>query len=302
VQLSGLRSRGRLLALASSAVAVLVAVAVVGCGGPGTEADGSSSPESPASTTSAPATSTAPVDQGAVLTEVEAAAAAAGGSIRVAVLDAEGRPLVAGPDSGTPTYTASLVKVLVVARLLALDAAGSVALGGEDLDRMQRAIVASDDDAMSVLWDRYDGAQLVRDAAATAGLTGTGPPAVPGQWGRTTTTAADVATFLASLGDILDDADATTLLGWMRSASGTAADGFDQRFGLLAPGNDGIAVKQGWMCCEGDRRQLHSAGVLGDGRVVVLLGDFPSATSYAAAATALDSGAAAVLRGISAAG
>nr|WP_275586434.1 serine hydrolase [Geodermatophilus normandii] len=159
---------------------------------------------------------------------------------------------------------------------------------------MERAIVRSDDGAMSVLWDRHDGAALVTAAAAGAGLTATAPPAVAGEWGEATTSAADVATFLAGLATTSGSAPAAPLLGWMQTTTATAADGFDQVFGLLQ-GAAGVAAKQGWMCCVDGRRQLHSAGVLPDGRVVVLLGDFPTSTSWARARSALDAAAVAVL-------
>ena len=127
---------------------------------------------------------------------------------------------------------------------------------------MQRTVVSFEDDAMNTLWTRHDGAQLPQDIATTMLLTGTSPPATAGQRGQTTTTAADVATFLTAVEDVLDPADAATLLGWMRSATATAADGF-----------------------------------VDDGRVVVLLGDFPAATSWAQAATALDTAATATRSG-----
>ncbi|SFT56892.1 Beta-lactamase enzyme family protein [Geodermatophilus amargosae] len=247
--------------------------------------------QSPAS---APVTPPAPVDAATVLAGVDAAAAAAGGTVDVVVLDAAGRPLVAGPSSGEVRYTASLVKLLVVGRLLALDATGALELGDRDLALMERAVVRSGDGAMSVLWDRFDGAALLTAAAADTGLTATAPPVVAGEWGEATTSAADVATFLAGLAAASGSAPAALLLGWMRATTATAADGFDQVFGLLQ-GAAGVAAKQGWMCCVDGRRQLHSAGVLPDGRVVVLLGDFPVATSWARARAALDAAAVAVL-------
>jgi hypothetical protein len=127
---------------------------------------------------------------------------------------------------------------------------------------VQRTVVSFEDDAMNTLWTRHDGAQLLQDIATTMLLTGTSPRATAGQRGQTTTTAADVATFLTAVEDVLDPADAATLLGWMRSATATAADGF-----------------------------------VDDGRVVVLLGDFPAATSWAQAATALDTAATATRSG-----
>ncbi|MGY2066286.1 serine hydrolase [Blastococcus sp. SYSU DS0619] len=234
----------------------------------------------------------------AILDEVAAAGTAAGGTITAVVLAADGTPLVVGPDAGEQTYTASLVKILVVGQLLAQDAAGALTLSADDLALMERAVTASDDTAMSILWDRYDGARLVTDGAAVLGLSATAPPDVAGQWGQPWTTAADVATALAAVDDWLGPEDAATLLGWMRATSATAADGFDQQFGLLGVATEQVAAKQGWMCCVDGRRQLHSAAVLGDGRVVVLLGDFPAATSWSEASTALDRAAAAVLAGL----
>jgi hypothetical protein len=161
------------------------------------------------------------------------------------------------------------------------------------------AVEASDDDAMSTLWVEFDGADLVAAAAEESGLTGTAAPEVAGQWGESATTAADYETFLASLADHLSAAGLATLTGWMQSTTATAA-GFDQQFGLLASdsGAGTVAAKQGWMCCVDTQRQLHSAGVLADGTVVVLLGDFPTSTSWSEARAALDAAAQAVLSGL----
>ncbi|WP_138734234.1 LppW family protein [Modestobacter excelsi] len=234
----------------------------------------------------------------AVLTAAGEAAARVGGTVHVAVLDPTGAEVLTGPGARIPVLTASLVKLLVVQQLFARDAAGLLQLSPADLDRMRRAVVASDDDAMSLLWDRFDGAELVVAAAADFGLTGSDPPAQAGQWGEAVTTAADTARFLSALPDHLPADDLATLTGWMGSPTRVATDGFDQRYGLLAPAvtaATAVAVKQGWMCCIDARRQLHSAGVLADGRVVVLLGGFPTRTSWARARAALDAAAQAVV-------
>jgi hypothetical protein len=234
-------------------------------------------------------------DASAVVAELDAAAAAAGGSVSVVVLDADG-DLVLASGADEPAYTASLVKLLVVARLMQLDECGALDLTARDVGLMEAAVTSSDDDAMSRLWVEHDGDRLVTDLADELDLTSTAAPAAAGQWGQATTTAADLATFLSSLDQVLDTDDTATLLGWMRSATDTAADGFDQTFGLLSgSAGDGVAAKQGWMAGAGDSRQLHSAGVLADGTVVVLLGEFPGSTSWASAKAALDSAAAAVV-------
>ena len=83
-----------------------------------------------------------------------------------------------------------------------------------------------------------------------------------------------------------------TLLDWMRGATDVAEDGFDQRFGLLAgaAGPD-VAAKQGWACCLDGRRELHSIGVLGDGRVVVLLTHAPQDVGYPEVRAVIDEAA-----------
>jgi beta-lactamase class A len=292
-----LRRRIAFAVAAAVLAAGLLAVELVGAADPAqTTAAAAAAPTTSSPTTSRPTTSTVAVDAAALTSSVDAIAGAADGTIAVDVLDADGDELFA-TDATATTYTASLVKLVVVEQLLVDDEAGDVALTDDDLDLMARAIEASADDAMDTLWVRHDGAGLVTAAVARLGLTGTSAPAIAGQWGETTTTAADVATVLATIGDALDADDAATLLGWMRSTTATAADGFDQTYGVLGVDATGTAAKQGWMCCVDSRRQLHSAGVLADGRVVVLLGDFASGTTWSQAQAALDAAAAAVVAG-----
>ncbi len=233
------------------------------------------------------------VDVGGVLAQLDGAAAGSRGWVGAVVVDERGRTLVANADAERTVATASLVKLLVVQQLLARAADGTAVLDERTRRLMERAVTVSGDEAMSALWSRYDGEALLRDAVEAFGLTATAPPERPGQWGEATTTATDVARFLSRM-DTAPGAE--TLLGWMRSVAPTAGDGFDQRFGLFAVA-PGVAVKQGWMCCIGGRRQLHSAGVLADGRVVVVLGDAPSSTGWSALRRTLDGATAALVAG-----
>jgi hypothetical protein len=198
-----------------------------------------------------------------------------------------------GAAADRPFPTASMVKLFLVEDLLYRARAGQVALSGRDWRLLQDTIRSSDDPAASELWTRFDGPQAVRDVAARYGLTGTAPPADPSQWGETTTTARDLARFLALLPAVADLADATTLLVWMRTATPLAADGFDQRFGAFGTLPGLPAVKQGWMCCVDGVRHLHSVAVSGD-RVVVLLSEVPPSVSWDEARAALSAAAAAL--------
>ena len=197
-----------------------------------------------------------------------------------------------GAAAARPFSTASLVKLFMVEDVLHRVRAGDLRLRLGDRDLLERMITESSDPAASALWVRYDGARMVRAVARRYELTGTTPPAVRGQWGQTVTTARDLARFLSLLPVVAHPEDAATLTSWMRAATPTAADGFDQRFGLFGVG--GLpAVKQGWMCCVDGRRYLHSAGVV-RGTVVVLLAEVPQRVGYDAVRDALTAAAAPV--------
>lgn len=191
-----------------------------------------------------------------------------------------------------PFPTASMVKLFLAEDLLHRARSGAITLTPGDRAQLEVMIRSSDDPAASDFWVRFDGARMVRDVAARYGLSATSPPARWGQWGETMTTANDLAWFLVRLPVVAHPDDAALLQGWMRTATPTAADGFDQQFGAFGTLPD-AAVKQGWMCCLGGQRHLHSVGLVGE-RVVVLLSEVPSSVGWGGAKTALDAAAAAV--------
>lgn len=192
-----------------------------------------------------------------------------------------------------PFPTASMVKLYMAQDILHRARVGTIQLDGNDFALLQDMIRRSSDPAASTLWVRFGGGQMVLDVAVRFGLIGTAPPSIPGQWGQATTTARDLARFLALLPVLAHPYDAAALQVWMRTATPAAADGFDQRFGLLAAGPAFTAVKQGWMCCVGGNRHLHSVGIMGH-RIVVLLSEVPRAVGYDAARAALTAAAAAL--------
>lgn len=206
------------------------------------------------------------------------------------------RIAAAAADNGLadrPFPTASMVKLFMAEDILHRARTGRLTLTGEDFALLQVMIRRSDDPAASTLWVRHGGGRMVSDVAARYQLSGTAPPVPAGQWGRTTTTARDLARFLSLLPAVAHPADAGALLAWMRTATPLAADGFDQRFGIFGAVPGRPAVKQGWMCCAGGNRHLHSVGVIGR-RVVVLLSEVPRSVGYDVARAALGAAAAAL--------
>ncbi|HEX7302723.1 serine hydrolase [Lentzea sp.] len=198
-------------------------------------------------------------------TDISDMAAAGGASdVGIAVLDLESGQVVS-EQGDKPFYSASLSKLI-----LAVDALQQQ-LSADDQDLVHRALSVSDDNAMDVLWTRFDGMGAIGRVAAEAGLTGTHAPQDPSQWGEVVVTADDmVRLYHYILGSPVRDA----VVADLSSAQATAADGFDQAFGLL--GVTGAYAKQGWMYYLPSEVYLHSAGVLDNRYAVAVLTTNPS--------------------------
>lgn len=192
--------------------------------------------------------------------------AAAGGSsdVGLALLDLHTGQVVSA-QGDKPFYSASLSKLVV-----AFDALRQQP-SDEDRDLIRRALSASDDNAMDVLWTRFDGMGAIGRVAAEAGLTGTHAPDDPSQWGEVVITANDMVRLYEH---ILASPERDEIIAALSSATATAADGFDQAFGLL--GVTGAYAKQGWMYYLPSDVYLHSAGVVDDRYAVAVLTTSPT--------------------------
>ena len=192
--------------------------------------------------------------------------AAAGGAshVGVAILDLRTDQAVSA-QGDEPFYSASLSKLI-----LAVDALRQQP-SAEEQDLIRRALSASDDNAMDVLWTRFDGMGAIGRVAAEAGLTGTHAPDDPSQWGEVVITANDMVRLYDH---ILASPERDAVVAALSSATATAADGFDQAFGLL--GVTGAYAKQGWMYYLPSDVYLHSAGVVDDRYAVAVLTTSPT--------------------------
>ncbi|WP_206792739.1 serine hydrolase [Amycolatopsis sp. MtRt-6] len=157
-----------------------------------------------------------------------------------------------------PQPAASVVKLLI-----ALDLIDRSGMPSDSEATAVRAMVsASDDRVASRLWQQNGGAEIVRRQAAKLGLTHTEPPADPGKWGSTRMSPTDVITVYRYITAGLSEEGREFLTEAMGSAPRTAADGFDQHFGIprAFPGA-AWAVKQGWGSSE-SRRVLNTTGLV----------------------------------------
>jgi hypothetical protein len=219
----------------------------------------------PSATTPAPP----PVRRGLAQAAVDAAQGKAARStqLAVAVLDRTTGELAVGSRGHEPYYTASLAKLIVIVDVLDRRRSEGLKVSDDDLALFRRALALSDDSAMNVLWERFDGAAAVTRVSKRLGLEATRAPRVVGQWGQVEVTAADYVKLWHYVLDQMPAADRDLLITDMRAAQPTAKDGFDQAFGLLSPGvrgdGSGAVAKQGWMCCFSGQYYLHSAGAVG---------------------------------------
>ena len=235
---------------------------------------------SPVPTTSSPVptTTTAPVlaTRCGVPTAARAAvsvATAAGERSAVAVLDTATGTLTTAGAATEGFNTASVVKVLLATELLLTGQ-----MTGDTADTALTMITQSDDDAADALYGLAGGDDVVDLVAAHYGIADLGaPPADPGQWGGTQVTATGLAQLYAAL-----PADATVwpwLSAAMAGATGTAADGTDQSFGIPSVAAS-WAVKQGWMVGLGPGATYNSTGYVDDDRYVVVLLSSGAAWQY----------------------
>ncbi|TWF94012.1 serine hydrolase [Saccharopolyspora dendranthemae] len=194
----------------------------------------------------------------------------------IAVLDRATGEFAVGEHGQQPMYSASLSKVVVAVELLERHR-----VTPQDRFDLRRALGPSDDEAMNALWERYGGPSLITSAAARMHLQHTRAPGDQGRWGDTVTTARDMAAVFQHLLSQMPSDDRDFVLDALHAAPGQAADGVNQKFGLMAL--NAHAVKNGWMCCQQGKVWVHSAGVVDPDRhryVVALLSSQPSDVGY----------------------
>lgn len=169
----------------------------------------------------------------------------------------------ANPQAGVPIWTASTIKLAMVADLLTREQAGAVRLEPADRQRMVDMLRRSDNDAADALWTRYESGSLNANAARY-GMPGLA--AQPGYgstfpyWGFQKSTAADLDGLMTYVLTGLTPANAAAVTAEMQRVDG------DQRWGVfgagpaMAPG-----AKNGWSQEDGGW-VVNSVGFAGPGQ------------------------------------
>jgi beta-lactamase class A len=167
---------------------------------------------------------------------------------------------------GALEYTASIVKVDILATLLHQTEQQGTGLSDEEQDLATTMIENSDDDAATDLWSDI-GQQTGLAAFDSLVPMADTVPGTDGHWGGTTTTGADQISLLRQLvqpSGLLEGSAQSFELGLMENVES------DQAWGVSAgvPAGVTVALKNGWLPLEDDGDwQVNSIGWIdGDGR------------------------------------
>lgn len=170
---------------------------------------------------------------------------------------------------GIAEDTASIMKVDILATLLAQAQANATPLTSEQQELAEDMIEESDDNDAQDLWDGEGGATAVASFDAQVGLTNTDPDAA-GYWGLSTTTAADQVKLLEKVAypnALLTDASRAYELDLMSNVDPAQAWGVSAG----APPGVTVALKNGWLPLDSGGWQINSIGYIdGDGRDYVI--------------------------------
>ncbi|WP_173141862.1 serine hydrolase [Kibdelosporangium persicum] len=206
------------------------------------------------------------------------AAVPKGVTFGVSVLDLRtGQLAVTGTEQ---FYSASLSKLMLVVDMI--DRGVEITPAVHDL--ITRALGPSDDEAMNVLWVKFDGADAMTRVADSLGMAATATADDRSQWGEVKVSPAGYARLYQHIMTEMDPADRDVIVTALSGAPPAAADGFNQSYGLLDAAPKAFA-KQGWMYY-GNQLYLHSAGVVANGSdryVVVLMTSQASSSGVARA-------------------
>ena len=194
------------------------------------------------------------------------------GTISVAVKDLQtGRLWVLHP--GPAQATASIVKVDIMATLLAQQHQGTGAVTSSQRATLANMIEFSDNTAATDLWNAVGGPSGIRSVNDQLGLSQTTPstclscPGFPWPgWGLTTTTPTDQVALLEALvrpNALLSSAQQAFALGLMEQVTPS------ERWGVTAgvPATATVALKNGWVPLPSGAWQINSIGwIRGPGR------------------------------------
>jgi hypothetical protein len=172
-------------------------------------------------------------------------------------------------DTKATTWTASTIKLAIAADLLERHRAGTITLDATDRANLDKALIDSDNDAATALWNRYDGPGMLERFRSRYGMASLA--VVQGLdtfWRNLRCSAEDLQALMSYVLDKLDAQDRAYLVTTLRKVASNQHWGVWAAGSGLKPGNkDGwvekpVGGKNVWM--------THTVGFAGDGERYVV--------------------------------
>ncbi|MFB9184466.1 serine hydrolase [Dactylosporangium sucinum] len=191
------------------------------------------------------------------------------GTIGIVVRDrTTGQVWKAGNTTAT-TWTASTIKLAIAADLLERQRAGQLRLDQTDKANLDKALVNSDNDAATALWNRYDGAGMLERFRSRFGMRSLA--VVQGYdtfWRNLRCSADDLQNLMTYVLEKLAPEDQAYLVATLRKVASNQRWGVWAAGSALKPGN-----KDGWAQKPVNGRTVwvtHTVGFAGDGERYVV--------------------------------
>lgn len=191
------------------------------------------------------------------------------GTFGIVVRDRQTGAVWKAGNTTATTWTASTIKLAIAADLLERHRQGGLTLDGADRTNLDKALISSDNDAATALWQRYDGPGMLGRFQARFGMRGLS--VVAGQdtfWRNLRCSAEDLQALMGYVLDRLDPADRAYLVKTLRNVAS------NQRWGVWAAGSGlNPGNKDGWAQKPVNGRTVwvtHTVGFAGPGERYVV--------------------------------
>ncbi|MEU0554635.1 hypothetical protein [Dactylosporangium sp. NPDC006015] len=164
------------------------------------------------------------------------------GTFGVVIRDRQTGTVWKAGNTTATTWTASTIKLAIATDLLERHRQGAITLDGTDRANLDKALISSDNDAATALWNRYDGPGMLGRFQQKFGMRTLS--VVPGYdtfWRNLRCSADDLQALMGYVLEKLDPADRAYLTKTLRNVASNQRWGVWAAGSTLNPGN-----KDGW--------------------------------------------------------
>ncbi|WP_433052270.1 serine hydrolase [Dactylosporangium sp. CS-033363] len=191
------------------------------------------------------------------------------GTFGIIVRDRQTGQTWSAGDTKATTWTASTIKLAIATDLLERQQAKEITLASADKANLDKALINSDNDAATALWNKYDGPNMLDRFKSAYGMGGL--KVISGYetfWRNLECSAEDLQNLMSYVLEKLDPTSRTYLVTTLRKVASNQRWGVWAAGSALKPGN-----KDGWAEKPVDGKNVwvtHTVGFAGDGERYVV--------------------------------